>query len=105
MVDRSGDGVLLQIFMSAVADRPTLFFEVIQRIGCETVVAVPRKRTRADKDVAAAASDSEESSAEEVVMRTVQAPACGGFGKGNAKELYASMERHDACAGAERTVA
>ncbi|CAN0430661.1 unnamed protein product, partial [Ectocarpus sp. 13 AM-2016] len=28
------DGVLLQVFTKPVGDRPTLFFEIIQRIGC-----------------------------------------------------------------------
>lgn len=32
-------GVLLQIFTQPVSDRPTVFLEVIQRIGCMTPVA------------------------------------------------------------------
>jgi 4-hydroxyphenylpyruvate dioxygenase len=35
LVDRDDDGYLLQIFTRPVADRPTLFFEVIQRKGCK----------------------------------------------------------------------
>ena len=34
LVDRDDDGYLLQIFTRPVGDRPTLFFEVIQRKGC-----------------------------------------------------------------------
>ncbi len=34
LVDRDEHGYLLQIFTRPVADRPTLFFEVIQRKGC-----------------------------------------------------------------------
>ena len=34
LVDRDEDGYLLQIFTRPVGDRPTLFFEVIQRKGC-----------------------------------------------------------------------
>ena len=35
LVDRDGDGYLLQIFTKPVADRPTLFFEIIERQGSE----------------------------------------------------------------------
>ncbi len=33
LVDRDDEGYMLQIFTKPVADRPTLFFEVIQRRG------------------------------------------------------------------------
>jgi 4-hydroxyphenylpyruvate dioxygenase len=51
LVDRESDGYLLQIFTKPVEDRPTLFFEVIQRKGAK------------------------------------------GFGKGNFKALFESIER------------
>jgi 4-hydroxyphenylpyruvate dioxygenase len=35
MVDRDDEGYLLQIFTKPVQDRPTLFFEVIQRRGSQ----------------------------------------------------------------------
>jgi 4-hydroxyphenylpyruvate dioxygenase len=35
LIDRDEDGYLLQIFTRPVGDRPTLFFEVIQRKGCK----------------------------------------------------------------------
>lgn len=35
LVDRDEAGYLLQIFTKPVEDRPTLFFEIIQRRGCE----------------------------------------------------------------------
>lgn len=35
LVDRDEDGYLLQIFTQPVQDRPTLFFEVIQRHGAQ----------------------------------------------------------------------
>jgi len=54
LVDRDDDGYLLQIFTKPVEDRPTLFFEVIQRRGCQ------------------------------------------GFGKGNFKALFESIEREQA---------
>ena len=34
LVDRDEDGYLLQIFSKPVQDRPTLFFEFIERHGC-----------------------------------------------------------------------
>ncbi len=36
MVDRDDEGYLLQIFTKPVADRPTLFFEIIQRKGAQS---------------------------------------------------------------------
>lgn len=54
LVDRESDGYLLQIFTKPVEDRPTLFFEIIQRKGAN------------------------------------------GFGKGNFKALFESIEREQA---------
>jgi 4-hydroxyphenylpyruvate dioxygenase len=54
LVDRDEDGYLLQIFTAPVQDRPTLFFEVIERHGCR------------------------------------------GFGQGNFKALFVSIEREQA---------
>jgi 4-hydroxyphenylpyruvate dioxygenase len=54
LVDRESGGYLLQIFTKPVEDRPTLFFEVIQRKGAT------------------------------------------GFGKGNFKALFESIEREQA---------
>ncbi|MDP8206343.1 MAG: 4-hydroxyphenylpyruvate dioxygenase [Candidatus Electryonea clarkiae] len=51
LVDRDDRGYLLQLFTKPVADRPTLFYEIIQRKGCR------------------------------------------GFGKGNFKALFESIER------------
>jgi 4-hydroxyphenylpyruvate dioxygenase len=36
LVDRDDEGYMLQIFTKPVADRPTLFFEVIQRRGSKS---------------------------------------------------------------------
>ena len=36
LADRDEDGYLLQIFTKTTQDRPTLFFEVIQRHGART---------------------------------------------------------------------
>ncbi|TWT42263.1 4-hydroxyphenylpyruvate dioxygenase [Phycisphaerae bacterium RAS1] len=54
LVDKDEDGYLLQIFTQPVQDRPTLFFEVIERHGCR------------------------------------------GFGQGNFKALFVSLEREQA---------
>lgn len=54
LVDRDDEGYLLQIFSKPVVDRPTLFFEIIQRKGAK------------------------------------------GFGKGNFKALFESIEREQA---------
>ena len=50
LVDRDDEGYLLQIFTKPVEDRPTVFYEIIQRKGCK------------------------------------------GFGKGNFKALFVSIE-------------
>lgn len=55
LVDKDDQGILIQIFTKPVGDRPTLFLEIIQRVGCDT-------------------------------------PGCGGFGKGNFKDLFKSIE-------------
>lgn len=57
LVDRDDDGYLLQLFTKPVEDRPTLFFEIIQRKGSR------------------------------------------GFGKGNFKALFESIEREQAIRG------
>ena len=36
LVDRDQDGYLLQIFTQPVEDRPTLFFEIIERRGAQS---------------------------------------------------------------------
>nr|DAD43730.1 TPA_asm: hypothetical protein HUJ06_001960 [Nelumbo nucifera] len=68
LVDRDDQGVLLQIFTKPVGDRPTIFIEIIQRIGCMV------------KD--------EEG-------KTYQKGGCGGFGKGNFSELFKSIEEYE----------
>ena len=65
-------GILLQVFTKPVGDRPTLFLEIIQRIGCEYSVKPP--------------------DGEEVIE---QAGGCGGFGKGNFSELFKSIEDYE----------
>ncbi|KAJ1640493.1 Glyoxalase/Bleomycin resistance protein/Dihydroxybiphenyl dioxygenase [Pavlovales sp. CCMP2436] len=64
LVDRDEQGVLLQIFTVPVCDRKTLFLEVIQRLGCD---------------------DGEGG---------IVKGGCGGFGKGNFKELFKQVEEY-----------
>lgn len=74
LVDRDDQGVLLQIFTKPIGDRPTFFFEIIQRVGCLREVAAPDDRCPPAVE---------------------QAAGCGGFGKGNFRELFKSIERYE----------
>ncbi len=71
LADKDDQGVLLQIFTKPVGDRPTLFLEIIQRIGCQE-------------------PDPERPG--EVKQRG----GCGGFGKGNFKALFEAIEKYEA---------
>ncbi|KAJ8564439.1 hypothetical protein K7X08_000899 [Anisodus acutangulus] len=68
LVDRDDQGTLLQIFTKPVGDRPTIFIEIIQRIGCML------------KDENG---------------QVYQKGGCGGFGKGNFSELFRSIEEYE----------
>ncbi|KAL5834416.1 hypothetical protein ACOSQ4_013913 [Xanthoceras sorbifolium] len=68
LVDRDDHGTLLQIFTQPVGDRPTMFIEIIQRVGCMT--------------------KNEEG-------KEYQKGGCGGFGKGNIAELFKSVEEYE----------
>ncbi|GLC38696.1 hypothetical protein PLESTB_000591400 [Pleodorina starrii] len=74
LVDRDDQGVLLQIFTKPLGDRPTVFIEIIQRVGCLREVHEPASGT---------------------VVGTEQAAGCGGFGKGNFSELFKSIEDYE----------
>ena len=73
-------GVLLQIFTQPLGDRPTVFMEIIQRIGC----MYPLKNIK-----------EEEVTHENGQKLLVQAGGCGGFGKGNFSELFKSIEDYE----------
>lgn len=73
LADKDNQGVLLQIFTKPVGDRSTLFFEIIQRVGCMV-------------------DDSGEELEEQLA-------GCGGFGKGNFSELFKAIERYETKAG------
>ncbi|CAN6701612.1 unnamed protein product [Malus baccata var. baccata] len=68
LVDRDDQGTLLQIFTKPVGDRPTIFVDIIQRVGCML------------KD--------EEG-------KVHQKGGCGGFGKGNFSEIFKSIEEYE----------
>ena len=72
LADADEEGVLLQIFTKPLADRPTLFFEIIPRIGC--VID--------DEDY-------------ERMGKIKERPGCGGFGQGNFRELFKAIEDHE----------
>ncbi|KAG2483092.1 hypothetical protein HYH03_018030 [Edaphochlamys debaryana] len=74
LVDKDDQGVLLQIFTKPLGDRPTIFIEIIQRVGCMREVREP---------------------ATNAVVGTEQAAGCGGFGKGNFSELFKSIEDYE----------
>eukprot|EP00644_Phytophthora_capsici_P014453 jgi/Phyca11/503391/fgenesh2_kg.PHYCAscaffold_3_\ len=67
LVDKDDQGILLQIFTKPLGDRATVFFEIIERVGCM-------------KDIAG---------------RLEQAAGCGGFGKGNFSALFKSIEDYE----------
>ncbi|GLI70471.1 hypothetical protein VaNZ11_015381 [Volvox africanus] len=74
LVDRDDQGVLLQIFTKPLGDRPTVFIEIIQRLGCMREVKEPETGA---------------------VVGEEQAAGCGGFGKGNFSELFKSIEDYE----------
>lgn len=72
LVDKDDQGVLLQLFTKPLGDRPTIFIEIIQRVGCLREVV-----------------------AEGGEKKVEQAGGCGGFGKGNFTELFKSIEDYE----------
>jgi 4-hydroxyphenylpyruvate dioxygenase len=70
LADADEEGVLLQVFTKPIGDRPTFFIEIIQRIGCQF-------------------------ESEEDPDQTYEQPGCGGFGKGNFRELFKAIEEHE----------
>ena len=105
LVDVDDQGVLLQIFTKPLGDRPTVFIEIIERVGClrerrvapgaevkeEVVIkAVQGMKVDAEKDKVRA--DGLGGMVEKVVE---QAAGCGGFGKGNFSELFKRIEDYE----------
>lgn len=77
LADADEEGVLLQIFTKPLGDRPTLFIEIIQRIGC--IIE--------DHDL--------DQGVDSARGRIRHRPGCGGFGQGNFKELFRAIEDHE----------
>lgn len=71
LADADDEGILLQIFTKPIGDRPTFFFEIIQRVGC---LYKP-----------------DDAQSSEMLER----PGCGGFGQGNFRELFKAIEEHE----------
>lgn len=67
LVDKDDQGILLQIFTKPLGDRATVFFEIIERVGCM----------------------------QDIAGRLEQAAGCGGFGKGNFSALFKSIEDYE----------
>ncbi|XP_065858484.1 4-hydroxyphenylpyruvate dioxygenase [Euphorbia lathyris] len=76
LVDRDDQGTLLQIFTKPLGDRPTIFIEIIQRVGCML---------------------------KDETGREYQKGGCGGFGKGNFSELFKSIEEYEKTLEVKRT--
>jgi len=69
LADKDDQGTLLQVFTKPLGDRPTVFIEIIQRVGCSL-----------EKDE---------------FGEVDQRGGCGGFGKGNFSELFKSIEDYE----------
>ncbi|PRW55993.1 4-hydroxyphenylpyruvate dioxygenase [Chlorella sorokiniana] len=80
LVDKDDQGVLLQIFTKPLGDRPTVFFEIIERLCTLPPPAeVPL-------------GDGEELPRSRRKRVPTEVGGCGGFGKGNFGELFKSLE-------------
>lgn len=102
LVDRDDQGVLLQIFTRPLSDRPTVFLEIIQRVGCVRRVPASEAAERRESSAALAAAREAAANAkgkeggndgDATVLE--QAGGCGGFGKGNFSELFKSIEDYE----------
>lgn len=83
LADADEEGVLLQIFTKPLGDRPTLFLEIIQRIGC----------VLEDSDLEAEKEGEDSSLSRQGKIK--ERPGCGGFGQGNFRELFKAIEDHE----------
>lgn len=101
LADKDDDGVLLQVFTKPVGDRPTLFFEIIQRIGCSFEATdgddegdrgvFGTKQQGGVVAVSKAGDEQGDGEGGEVLQRG----GCGGFGLGNFKALFESIEKYE----------
>eukprot|EP00775_Hariotina_reticulata_P005049 gene5049-5290_t len=94
LIDQDDQGILLQIFTKPLGDRPTVFIEVIQRLGCT------RERQQPSGESATTGGDDQPDLTDVIEVReggvvVEQAAGCGGFGKGNFSELFKSIEDYE----------
>lgn len=98
LADQDEEGILLQVFTKPVGDRPTMFFEFIQRIGCTVEIdddegSIELGVTE-EGDVIRPVG--EPGSAEEALpQKLLQRGGCGGFGVGNFKALFEAVEKFE----------
>lgn len=95
LADKDDDGVLLQVFTKPVGDRPTLFFEIIQRIGC--AFEATEGDDEGDRGVFGPSPEAKQGgvASEEGQGEALQRGGCGGFGLGNFKALFESIEKYE----------
>ena len=94
--------MLLQIFTTPLSDRPTVFLEVIQRIGCMHEASAQTNGAAAAEsaasngvDLVTVSSSASAADGEAGGKLMEQAGGCGGFGKGNFSELFKSIEDYE----------
>jgi 4-hydroxyphenylpyruvate dioxygenase len=95
LADADDEGVLLQIFTKPLGDRPTLFLEIIQRIGCVLTVDDKIDNDAAfvkEMDGPGGESDGKGGMKGRRMRKMRERPGCGGFGVGNFRELFKSIE-------------
>ena len=85
LIDRDDQGILLQLFTKPLGDRPTVFIEIIQRIGCDGVATLY-------EDLKTFVRNGYASTCGTCSVFDTQKAGCGGFGKGNFSELFKSIE-------------
>mmetsp|Transcript_32180 Transcript_32180/g.81790 ORF Transcript_32180/g.81790 Transcript_32180/m.81790 type:complete len:476 (-) Transcript_32180:554-1981(-) len=99
LVDKDDQGLLLQIFTKPLGDRPTVFIEIIQRVGCmrEAAAAAAATGTSTDKPatVTTVSGEVPEEELKGAPACEMQAAGCGGFGKGNFSELFKRIEDYE----------
>eukprot|EP00752_Nemacystus_decipiens_P018320 g16436.t1 len=99
LADQDEEGVLLQVFTKPVGDRPTLFFEIIQRIGC--AFEATEGDAEGDRGVFGPSPGAKQGGVAAPQEGTggqgelLQRGGCGGFGLGNVKALFESIEKHE----------
>ena len=89
LADKDDQGVLLQVFTKPVGDRPTLFLEIIQRIGCDVDEAGQHK------EPTGGCGGKSIKSLCYLIQFNLIFPILLGFGKGNFSELFKSIEEFE----------